>query len=170
MILLDVIVCVPLQVARASSGDNTNKSDSVLDQSAREQEALLLREKIDHCFKANPAVNLVVLGDFNDTRDSLSVRSLMGRGRAALIDTRPAERNGDDRPNPNPRYAPRNITWTYHYGKEDTYSRIDYIFVARGLLPEVTRESATVYRSPLWEVASDHRPVFVTIVPVERNR
>jgi len=125
----------------------------------REQEALLFREKIDNRFKANPAVNLIVLGDFNDTKDSRSTRSLMGRGRTALIDTRPAEHNGDDQPNPNPRYAPRNITWTYHYGKEDTYSRIDFILFSQSMAKNWNRKETYVLALPNWGVGSDHRPI-----------
>src|SRR4030095_17164189 len=34
----------------------------------REQEALMLREKIDARLKANPQINLIVLGDFNDVK------------------------------------------------------------------------------------------------------
>ena len=78
----------------------------------REQEAILLREKIDARLIANPNANLIVLGDLNDTKDSRSTRVVIGRGKHALFDTRPAERNGDNQPNPNPRYEPRNVTWT----------------------------------------------------------
>jgi endonuclease/exonuclease/phosphatase family metal-dependent hydrolase len=49
-------------------------------------------------------------------------------------------------------------------------SRIDYLFVSPGLSREVRRDSATVYRSDFWAEASDHRPVFVTITPVEKSR
>ncbi|MCI0745544.1 MAG: endonuclease/exonuclease/phosphatase family protein [Verrucomicrobia subdivision 3 bacterium] len=125
----------------------------------REQEALLLREKIDALLKANPDANLVVLGDLNDVRDSKSTRAVIGRGRNALIDTRPAERNGDNLPNSNPRYDPRNITWTHFYGKEDTYSRIDYILLSRGMAREWIQEETYVFTAPNWGLASDHRPV-----------
>jgi hypothetical protein len=83
----------------------------------------------------------------------------MGRGRAALIDTRPAERNGDDQPNSNPRYAPRNITWTYHYGKEDTYSRIDFILISQGMAKTWDKKETYVLALPNWGVGSDHRPI-----------
>jgi len=73
----------------------------------REQEALILRQKIDARLAANPDANVVVLGDFNDVKDARSTRAVVGRGRGALFDTRPAERNGDDQPNPNPRFDPR---------------------------------------------------------------
>jgi len=79
----------------------------------REQEALILREKIDTVLKSNPNANLVVLGDFNDTHDTKSTRALIGRGKTSLIDTRPAERNGDHAVRPRSGSAPRTITWTF---------------------------------------------------------
>lgn len=134
----------------------------------REQEALLLREKIDARLKINPNANIIVLGDFNDVRDSRSTRALLGSERNQLFDTRPAERNGDDQPNPNPRYEPRRVTWTYHYGKEDTYSRIDYILVNPGMKREWLREETHVLTMPNWGVASDHRPIVAGFVAEER--
>jgi endonuclease/exonuclease/phosphatase family metal-dependent hydrolase len=125
----------------------------------REQEAIALREHIEALLARNPEANVVVLGDFNDTRDSKSTRALIGRGRTALLDTRPAERNGDNTPNSNPRWDPRNITWTHHFGKEDTYSRIDYILLSRGMAREWLTNETYVLALPNWGVASDHRPI-----------
>jgi len=134
----------------------------------REEETKLLREKIDARFAANPNVNLVVLGDLNDVRDSNSTRTVIGRGRTALIDARPAERNGDNQPNPNPRYEPRNITWTHHFGKEDTYSRIDYILFSRGMAREWDTNGTFVLTFPNWGVGSDHRPIVATFFAGDR--
>jgi endonuclease/exonuclease/phosphatase family metal-dependent hydrolase len=78
----------------------------------RLEEAKLLREKVDDRLAANPNANLVVLGDFNDTKDAASTKAVIGRGKHKLVDTRPAERNGDNTPSPNPAWEPRNITWT----------------------------------------------------------
>lgn len=125
----------------------------------RGQEAILLRELIDARLKTNPDLNLVVLGDFNDTKDAKPIRTIIGRGRAALVDTRPAERNGDDQPSSNPRFEPRNITWTHYFGKEDTYSRIDYILLNRGMAKEWVKDETFVLALPNWGVASDHRPI-----------
>jgi endonuclease/exonuclease/phosphatase family metal-dependent hydrolase len=134
----------------------------------REQEALLLREKIDARLAADPNANLIVLGDLNDTHDSKSTRAVIGRGKHALIDTRPAERNGDNQPNPNPRYEPRHVTWTYHYGKEDSYQRIDYILLSRGMAREWNKEETYVLTLPNWGVGSDHRPVVARFHAEER--
>jgi endonuclease/exonuclease/phosphatase family metal-dependent hydrolase len=134
----------------------------------REQEALVLREKIDAILQARPEANLIVLGDFNDVKDSKSTRAVMGRGRGTLTDLRPAERNGDNAPSANPRYDPRHVTWTHFYGKEDTYSRIDYILVSRGLAREWQPEGSYVLALPNWGVASDHRPVVASFVAEDR--
>jgi endonuclease/exonuclease/phosphatase family metal-dependent hydrolase len=83
----------------------------------RLQEAKLLREKVDALLTANPKANVVVLGDFNNTKDSPSTKAIIGAGKFKLVDTRPAERNGDDAPNRNPRFSPMNVTWTYYYGQ-----------------------------------------------------
>ena len=134
----------------------------------REEEAKLLREKIDTRLNARPNANLIVLGDFNDVKDSKSTRAVIGRGKHALTDTRPAERNGDNLPNPNPRFEPRNITWTHYYGKEDSYSRIDYILVSRGMEREWNKAETYVLALPNWGAGSDHRPIVATFIAEER--
>jgi endonuclease/exonuclease/phosphatase family metal-dependent hydrolase len=128
----------------------------------REQESILLRAKIDARLSASPNANLVVLGDLNDTQDSRSTRAVIGRGKNALVDTRPAERNGDNLPNPNPRYGPRNINWTHYYGKEDSYSRIDYLLLSAGMAHEWNKEETYILALPNWGIGSDHRPLVAT--------
>jgi endonuclease/exonuclease/phosphatase family metal-dependent hydrolase len=108
----------------------------------RLEEAKPLREKIDARLAANPNVRLVVLGDFNDGKDSSSTKAVIGHGKQKLVDTRPAERNGDNVPSPNPAWEPRNVTWTHFYGREDLYSRIDFILLSPRLAHEwVTNET-----------------------------
>jgi endonuclease/exonuclease/phosphatase family metal-dependent hydrolase len=125
----------------------------------RLHEAKLLREKVDAILKANPNANLVVLGDFNDTRDSLSTKAVIGQGKFKLIDTRPAERNGDDTPSANRRYGPMNVTWTYYYNVEDSYARIDYILLSPSMAREWVKNETYVLTMPNWGVGSDHRPI-----------
>jgi len=129
----------------------------------RFEEAKILRERIDARFSADPNANLIVLGDMNDTYNTKSVKAIIGRGKTALVDTRPAERNGDNQPHPtNPRYHPRNVAWTHHYGMEDTYSRIDYILLSPSMAREWVTNETCVLTLPNWGIASDHRPLVAT--------
>jgi endonuclease/exonuclease/phosphatase family metal-dependent hydrolase len=130
----------------------------------RGEEATILREKIDAVFHADPNTKLVVLGDLNDTYDSKSTKTVVGLGKTKLVDTRPAERNGDNTPNPNnDHYSPRSITWTHHFGREDTYSRIDYILLSPVMAKHLVTEETYIPTIPNWGQGSDHRPVLVTI-------
>lgn len=128
----------------------------------RVEEARILREKVDLRMKTDPQANIVVLGDLNDTKDSPSTRTVIGRGRTKLLDTRPAEQNGDNTPSSNPAWEPRNVTWTHYYGKEDSYSRIDYILISEGMAREWITEKTHVLTEANWGVASDHRPIVAT--------
>lgn len=129
----------------------------------RFEEAKLLREIVDKRLAANPNANLVVLGDFNDTYDTKGIKEIVGRGRTKLVDTRPAERNGDNLPHPtNPNYSPRNVTWTHYYGVEDSYSRIDYLMLSQAMAREWVTNQTYIPTIPNWGIGSDHRPVVAT--------
>jgi endonuclease/exonuclease/phosphatase family metal-dependent hydrolase len=134
----------------------------------REHEARLLREKIDARLAANPNLNLVVLGDLNDTQDSRPVKNLLGRGKTALIDTRPAERNGDSRQPTDQRRPARLVTWTYHYGVRDAYERIDYLLLSRGMAREWRTNETYLVALPNWGLASDHRPIVASFWAEDR--
>jgi endonuclease/exonuclease/phosphatase family metal-dependent hydrolase len=125
-------------------------------------EANVLRGIIDEHFKENPNAKLIVLGDFNDSKNSDPIKKIIGRGKFKLTDTRPAERNGDNSFVENIYHEPRDVTWTYFYGLDDTYSRIDYIFLS----PAMTRNWMTTETYaptiPNWGIGSDHRPIVAT--------
>jgi endonuclease/exonuclease/phosphatase family metal-dependent hydrolase len=112
--------------------------------------------------------NVVVAGDMNDVRDSKPLRTIMAAGRKnSLLDTRPAEQNGDDQPNQNPRYPVPKITWTHFYGKEDTYRRIDYILLSKGMAKEWVSNETFIVKIPNWGIGSDHRPIVATFATEE---
>lgn len=130
----------------------------------REAESKILRQTVDGVLGTSPQANVIVCGDFNDTQDTPTIRALLGRGKTALVDSRPAERpEGTPRPE-----GHRSVTWTHHYGKEDTYSRIDYILLSRGIAREWRPEGSGVLSTPLWGLASDHRPVVCEFVAKDR--
>lgn len=72
-------------------------------------EAKVLRGIIDARLEKNSYAKLVVVGDFNDAKDSAAAKEIIGRGRFKLTDTRPAERNGDNAPGEPPYFEPRNV-------------------------------------------------------------
>jgi endonuclease/exonuclease/phosphatase family metal-dependent hydrolase len=134
----------------------------------RLEEAKILRGVIDEHLTNNPNAKLVVLGDFNDVKNSDSTKTVIGRGKFKLVDTRPAERNGDNAPVENPRFDPRNVTWTHYYGVEDTYSRIDYILLSPAMARVWLTNETYVLAISNWGVGSDHRPI-VAAFKAEKN-
>jgi endonuclease/exonuclease/phosphatase family metal-dependent hydrolase len=134
----------------------------------RLEEAKVLREKIDGALARTPAANVIVLGDLNDSKDSASTRLVIGRGKTKLIDTRPAERNGDDRTSGHVGREVRNVSWTHYYAKEDSYSRIDFILASPGMAREWVTNETWVLTAPNWGLASDHRPIVATFEAVDK--
>jgi endonuclease/exonuclease/phosphatase family metal-dependent hydrolase len=135
------------------------------EQELRDEEAALLRQKVEAILAARPEANLIVAGDLNDVQDSKPVRTVIAAGRKnALHDTRPAEQNGDDQPPGNPRYPAAQITWTHFYGKEDTYRRIDYILLSKGMAREWKAVETFIVKIPNWGIGSDHRPVVAAFI------
>ena len=135
----------------------------------RLEEAKLLREKIDARLAAEPELNLAVVGDFNDTPNSPAIKTVIGRGKRKLTDTRPAERNGNAAPlaTAAAREA-RDVAWTHYYAKDDTYSRIDYLLLSPGMTREWRGNESFVLALPDWGLASDHRPIVATFDAVEK--
>lgn len=134
----------------------------------RLQEAKILRKKIDAIFKADPNVNLIVLGDFNDTKNSPVLRTVIGSGKHRLLDTRPAERNGDSGYTPGGKADSRVVTWTHYYSEEDSYERVDYILLSPGMANEWISSGTYVVTYPDWGIASDHRPIVAEFYAEDR--
>jgi endonuclease/exonuclease/phosphatase family metal-dependent hydrolase len=148
-----------LIVAHLKSRLQTPNADEAEERFA---EAKVLRGIIDEHFKANPNAKLIILGDFNDTKDSDSTKEIIGRGKFKLTDTRPAERNGDNAPAEPPYFEPRNLAWTYFYGADDTYSRIDYILLSPAMARDWVKAETYIPMIPNWGIGSDHRPIVAT--------
>ncbi|MGA3266751.1 MAG: endonuclease/exonuclease/phosphatase family protein [Verrucomicrobiota bacterium] len=125
----------------------------------RAREAQILRRIVEQRLARQPQARLVVLGDFNDLKDSDAVREIVGRGRFKLMDTRPAERNGREPAAGSSRAGPRSVTWTYYYDREDRYDRVDYIFLSPAMAGYWLPDETCIPVMPNWGVASDHRPI-----------
>jgi endonuclease/exonuclease/phosphatase family metal-dependent hydrolase len=124
----------------------------------RRMEAKKLREHLDGIFRDDPSVNLICYGDFNDTKNEPMFQEVSGPRSAPghLLDLWCEDPLGD--------------RWTHYWKTADLYSRIDYLFVSTGLMPEVDKSRSTVHRAPNWNDASDHRPISAVIRPVNVTR
>lgn len=124
----------------------------------RRHEARLLRKHIDEILAADPEVNLLLFGDFNDQRNEPAIQEVMGtRGSAAYLADLPAQDAVGDR-------------WTHYWKVADVYSRLDYLFASPALIREVVKEKTLIYRGANWLAASDHRPVYTSVRPVNLPR
>jgi endonuclease/exonuclease/phosphatase family metal-dependent hydrolase len=124
----------------------------------RRLEAQKLREHLDRIFADDADVNLICYGDFNDTKDQPMFHEVTGaRGSVGYMSDLWCRDPLGDR-------------WTYYWRTADQYTRIDYLFASRGLLPEVARSQGSIHRSERWSDASDHRPIFTGITTVDRKR
>ena len=121
----------------------------------RRNEALLLRGHIDSILSGNPAENILVCGDFNDTRNEPVIKIVQGDfgTKSYLRDLVLTDADG--------------LRWTYYWNLADVYERIDFALVSSGLFPEVLRERSSIVSHKDWLEASDHRPIVIAIRPVE---
>lgn len=121
----------------------------------RRNEAHLLRSKIDDILRAGPETPLLLFGDFNDSRDSPSLRSIRGiRANGRYLAELPC---ADD----------RGERWTYHFPEADAYSRIDFLLASRSLRPAIADADCRIPSDRAWRLASDHRPLATVIrIPV----
>ncbi|MCD8535407.1 MAG: endonuclease/exonuclease/phosphatase family protein [Verrucomicrobia bacterium] len=127
------------------------------EQLMREQEALLVRSTINQILKENPNAQLVLGGDFNDSPGSRVLKILRGHGAKSLTDPELAEQNGDHK------YHGRDVRWTVFFQPEQAYNRFDYLLLSNSLKSRINRTLSGVHACQDWGIASDHRPVFVTL-------
>ncbi|MCP4848184.1 MAG: endonuclease/exonuclease/phosphatase family protein [Verrucomicrobiaceae bacterium] len=122
----------------------------------RRNEAELLRAHIDRIIKQSPEINLLVFGDFNETRNELPIKVIRGRygSVGALTDIQISDDRGE--------------RWTYYWRYADQYSRFDFIFASKGLLPEINVEKSYIPTNPNWFLASDHRALVIKMSAEDR--
>lgn len=120
----------------------------------RRNEARLLNKNVRRMLNKDPELNLVVVGDMNDSITSAALRELIGNP-PVLADLRPVDSVGD--------------LWTHFWAYQESYERLDYILVSQGMQPEVVMDKCRVIRDPLTYQASDHRPVLAVFTAREQT-
>ena len=127
----------------------TERDDDPASADLRGGEAVAVRDRILEVFPDPTAARFMVLGDFNDHPRSRPVRALLKRGELTISHLLNAADSRGER-------------WTHHYARNDAYSRVDHVLVSPGLLPWVAG-SAQIIDGDAVNLASDHRPVLVTL-------
>jgi len=117
----------------------------------REAEAQYLRRRVREILSQDPDVRLILMGDFNDTKNEKSIWQIQGK--PEWPDSMKALPLADD----------RGEFWTHYWAAADIYSRIDYIMVCKRLEAEVVPAESGIARPPFWSEASDHCPIFLTL-------
>ena len=113
-------------------------------------EAHAIRDRIRHQFPEGEGGLFVVAGDFNDTRDTATLRRFLQVSDRTITEMLEAVDSRGER-------------WTQHFARRDLYSRIDYLLVSPAMMPQVVPESARIVDSPNWRTASDHRMLYVDL-------
>jgi len=124
----------------------------------RRYEARQLRYLVNGILDKEPDANILVVGDMNDSPNASPVTTLLGRrykDEKQLYDLRPLDRY--------------DLAWTHLWQAGDVYSRIDYALATYGLLPEVDLDKTCLPELGSLQLASDHRPLVVTLTPVEKS-
>jgi endonuclease/exonuclease/phosphatase family metal-dependent hydrolase len=115
----------------------------------RSGEARAVRDCVLQRFPDPAAAWFLLLGDCNDTKSSSTLRLLSRRGsKKVALPLEALDSAGE--------------SWTYFYGKEDSYSRVDFILQSPGLAAAGSRTAGVASTSAVM-TASDHRPVWVKL-------
>lgn len=128
----------------------TDREDDPASAKRRAGEAMAIREFILRRHPEPAEAQFVILGDFNDSKRSAALRYLTRKGSRRIAELLPATDS-------------RGEAWTYHYRREDAYTRVDHILVSPGLLYAVKERRVRIHDGPGVRAASDHRPLVLTL-------
>jgi len=129
----------------------TDRPDDPMSVIRRGGEATAIRDLVLKRFPAPAAARFVILGDCNDGKTSRALAYLQQRGKTEIAELLPAADS-------------RGEVWSHVFRREQTYSRVDQILVSPGLRAAVKDGAARIHDGEGVSVASDHRPLIVTLV------
>ncbi len=109
-------------------------------------EAEAIRRRILERVGDLDATRVVLVGDFNDAKNSPVLARFREQGTRRLLFAVDATDSRGER-------------WTYRFDREDTYTRVDYVLVSSPLRQNSPAVRAEIPDWPEVTVASDHRPV-----------
>lgn len=112
----------------------------------RLEEAKLLRAHVGKALKNEPELNLILMGDFNDTPEAEPIRAIIGPAPFALFELLPVDSKGGHD--------------TYYWSYQKQFSRIDYLITSPGMEKDYVPDSARIADVEGWNDASDHRAIY----------
>ncbi len=125
----------------------TEREDDPRAERKRVGEATAARNRILDRVDPEAGDLFVIAGDFNDTRDTPALRRFLQRGAVEIsVPVEAADSRGH--------------MWTQHWGRQNLYSRIDFILASPGMKARVVPGAYGVYDGEGSETASDHRMVW----------
>lgn len=113
-------------------------------------EATVIRDKIKERYPDSSKSHYLIVGDFNDSPRSKTLKRFLKPGKVQLAVMLPAEDS-------------RKEVWTHYREGHGVYSRIDYILVSPFLLGRVKAGVAAIADCSVALKASDHRMVYVDL-------
>jgi endonuclease/exonuclease/phosphatase family metal-dependent hydrolase len=128
----------------------TDRADDPNSALRRLGEATAVRDCVLKVFPEPGDARFLILGDCNDSVGSKPLRALAQKGKTDIAEVIPAADS-------------RGENWTHFYKKEATYSCVDHILVSAKLKAAVIGAAAKICDVPDTKLASDHRPVVVTL-------
>ena len=133
-------------------------ADDPLSAQRRRSEALEIRKRVMQQHKEDQ-LPYILAGDMNDARGNPPIRLLQDRGKtpvATIVECRDS----------------RGEVWTYFYAKEETYSRVDYLFLSPDFPAMVKHGHGHIFDGAGSPEASDHRLVWMDLAfgkPTEKD-
>ena len=116
-------------------------------------EAKEVRRYVRDILHSDPQARLILMGDFNDTKNEKALWEI--KGKPDWPDSMTPISLADD----------HGEFWTEYWAAADIYSRIDYIFVTKKLESEIDATKSGIARPSFWNEASDHCPVTISLKP-----
>jgi endonuclease/exonuclease/phosphatase family metal-dependent hydrolase len=118
-------------------------------QAARKRtgEATAARNRILELHDPDAGGAYLIVGDFNDTRDTSPLRRFLRRGAISISSIIPAADS-------------RGYTWTHHWERQQVFSRVDFLLASPAMLETVVDGKGYIYDGPGYGLASDHRLVW----------
>jgi endonuclease/exonuclease/phosphatase family metal-dependent hydrolase len=117
----------------------------------RVAEAKEVRRIVRDILRSGPDTRLILMGDFNDTKNEQSLWQITGKP------------DWPDSLQPAALTDDRGEYWTEYWGAADVYSRIDYILTAKKLEQEIDTAHSGIARPAFWNEASDHCPATLSL-------